>query len=204
MVPEIIQAPEYRVSFNETISNKEIIPLARNTEEKIMEQTSEFNWDLSQPNGIEKPQWVIIGFQTNRCSTQEQNPSVFDHLTLQSAIVKINSKEFPESGVSVNFTTNQYLRLYNMFDNFKKEHYGIDSLVGGTQVNVPEFKSLYSILVFDVRKQSEKIKLVSVNIIVKMKFDNNVPAETKVYAIVISDRLCKLELNGSKLTLVSN
>jgi hypothetical protein len=37
-----------------------------------------------------------------------------------------------------------------------------------------------------------------------MKFYNNVPADTKVYAIIISDRFYKLESNGSKLTIVSS
>ena len=45
-----------------------------------------------------------------------------------------------------------------MFDDFKKEYYGIDNLVGGTQVNVAAYKSLFPIIVFDVRKQNEKIK----------------------------------------------
>ena len=45
-----------------------------------------------------------------------------------------------------------------MFDSFKKEYYGIDSPVGGTQVNFTAFKTLFPILVFDVRKQNEKLK----------------------------------------------
>ena len=42
-----------------------------------------------------------------------------------------------------------------MFDDFKKEYYCIDSLVDGTQVNVPAYKSLFPIIVFDVRRQKE-------------------------------------------------
>ena len=39
--------------------------------------------------------------------------------------------------IIADFTRNEFLKLYEMFDDFKKEYYGIDSLVGGTQVNVP-------------------------------------------------------------------
>jgi len=45
-----------------------------------------------------------------------------------------------------------------MFDAFKQDYYGISSLVGGTQVNVPYFEILFPITVFDVRKQNEKLK----------------------------------------------
>ena len=37
-----------------------------------------------------------------------------------------------------------------MFDDFKKYYCEIDFFVGGTQVNVPAFKSLFPIIVFDV------------------------------------------------------
>ena len=45
-----------------------------------------------------------------------------------------------------------------MFNNFKEEYYGFNSLVGGTQVNFAAFKSLFPIIVFDVRKQKERLK----------------------------------------------
>ena len=68
-----------------------------------------------------------------------------------------------------------------MFDSFKKEYYGIDSLVGRTQVNFPAFKTLFPILVFDVRKQNEKLKTGVTDIQVKLFFNANVPANTNAY-----------------------
>ena len=72
-----------------------------------------------------------------------------------------------------------------MFDNFKNELYGIDSLVGGTQINFPAFKTLFPILAFDVRKQNEILKTGVTDIQVKLFFNANVPANTKVYGKVI-------------------
>jgi len=46
------------------------------------------------------------------------------------------------SDLMTNFGRNEYM----------KDYYGIDSLVGGTQVNVAAFKSLFPIVVFDVRR----------------------------------------------------
>ena len=50
------------------------------------------------------------------------------------------------------------MNLKNMFNNFKKEYYRIDSLVRGTQVNIADYKNLFPIIVFDARKQSDKLK----------------------------------------------
>ena len=55
----------------------------------------------------------------------------------------------------MDFARNDYVKLYTMFDNFKKDFYGYDELVGRSQVNLLAFKSLFLILVFDVTKQAK-------------------------------------------------
>jgi hypothetical protein len=93
--------------------------------------------------------------------------------------------------------------LYNMFDNFKKEHYGIDSLVGGTQVNVAAYKSLFPIIVFDVRRQNEKLKTGVMDIQVILEFRDAVPANTTAHSVTISDRLYKLTSGTGNMSIVS-
>jgi len=61
------------------------------------------------------------------------------------------------SDLMANFSRNEYMKLYAIFDDLKKDYYGIDSLVGGTQVNVAAYKSLFPIIVFDVRRQNETV-----------------------------------------------
>ena len=82
----------------------------------------------------------------------------------------MNSERFPTSDIITNFATNDYVELYDMFDSFKKDYYSIDSLVGGTQVNFPAFKTLFPILVLDVRKQNEKLHTGVTDIQVKSFF----------------------------------
>ena len=84
-----------------------------------------------------------------------------------------------------------------MFDSFKKEYYGIDSLEGGTQVNFPAFKTLFPMIVFDVRKQNEKLKTGVTDIQVKLFFNANVPANTNACGCIISDRFFKMSSDGS-------
>ena len=90
-----------------------------------------------------------------------------------------------------------------MFDNFKKDYYGIDSLVGGTQVNFAAYRSLYPILVFDVRKQNERLKTGVTDIQVRFSFGANVPANTNAYAVIISDRFFKMSSDGRNMRVIS-
>ena len=107
------------------------------------------------------------------------------------------------SDIIANFDRNEYIKFYSRFDDFKKEYYGIDSLVGGTQVNVPAYKSLFPIIVFDVRKQNEKLKAGVTDIQVRFEFGAAVPANTMAYAVIISDRFYKLSSDGKNMSVVT-
>ena len=86
-----------------------------------------------------------------------------------------------------------------MFDDFKKDYYGINSLVGGTQVNFSAFKTLFPILVFDVRKQNEKLRTGVTDIQVKLFFNAN----TNAYGCTISDRFFKMSSDGKNMRVIS-
>jgi len=145
-----------------------------------------------------------VGFQTDKISSQEKNPAVFDHLDLTSAYVKLNSERYPTNDVISNFPANDYSVLYEMFDNFKKDYYGINSLVGGTQVNFAAFKTLFPLIVFDVRHQNEKVKNGIIDMQLQFSFTRNVPAQTTAYVVIISDRMYRLQSDGNNLIMLTS
>ena len=105
--------------------------------------------------------------------------------------------------INFDFATNDYSILYEMFDRFKQEFYGFNSLVGGTQANVSAFKKLFPIIVFDVRHQSDKLKSGIADISINFKFSANVPVNTTAYAVTLSDRMYKLNSDGKNLVMSS-
>jgi hypothetical protein len=188
------------------IESKEIIPVgfqARTTDSTVVTETRAFSWRTNVLSGVEKPRWIIVGFQTNKSETQEQNPAVFDNLNLSKAYAKLNSVNYPAEDLVINFPTNDYTILYEMFDSFKKEYYGFNSLVGGTQGNFPSFKSLYPIIVFDVRHQNEKLAVGIMDMQLRFEFRDAVPANTTAYVTIISDRVYQLKPDGKNLVLIS-
>ena len=205
-MPQIQMTPEYLTGMRKLIEQKVTLPLAfraRTTEQTVLNQTLNHTWRLSVTGGVEKPRWIIIGFQTDKMDTQQQNPALFNSLNLKNAYVTLNSERYPKNEIMANFTRNEYMRLFSMFDNFKKEYYGIDSLVGGTQVNVPAYKTLFPIIVFDVRRQSETLKTGVMDIQVKLEFNEAVSANTTAYSVMISDRFYKLSCDGKNLSVLS-
>ena len=146
----------------------------------------------------------MLDFKQIKNETQEQNSSIFDSVNLSTASAKLNNVNYPAEDIVINFGKNDYAVLYQMFDDFKKEYYGFNSLVGGTQVNFAAFKNLFPIIVFDVRHQSEKLSVGIIDMQLKFKFHEAVPANTMAYVTIISDRVYQLKSDGKNLVMVSN
>ena len=60
------------------VESKEIIPVgfqARTTDLTVFHERRAFSWRTNVLSIVEKPRWIIVGFQTNKKDTQGQNPS---------------------------------------------------------------------------------------------------------------------------------
>src|SRR6476661_8551720 len=112
------------------IETKQSFPVAftaRTCESTMVSQTQNFSYRLNSMSGVEKPRWIIVGFQTDRNTSQEQNPAIFDHVNITNAHVYINGKKYPMYDINSDFARNEYSMLYEMLDRFKQEFYGFNS-----------------------------------------------------------------------------
>ena len=48
----------------------------------IPQNTTSFSWRLSVKSSPEIPRFIIVGFQINKSGDQDENPSIFNNLTL--------------------------------------------------------------------------------------------------------------------------
>ena len=77
----------------------------------------------------------------------------------------------------------------------------MDELISNSSIRPDNYKTLFPLFVFDVTKQSEKLKTSVSDIHIKASFNNNnPPANTIAYAVIISDRLFHFVSDGSKIT----
>jgi len=206
-MPIVKPSPEYIVGLRSLIEERKSLPLmfrARTPNTTPVSQNRLFNWRIGVKGGAEKPRWIIIGFQTAKSLNQTANPALFDHCNVRKASITLNNtNSYPSIELPSNFASNNYDMFYDMLVDFKKEYYGIDSLVGGSQVNFPTFKALFPIFVFDVRKQDDQLKNGVMDIVSYFEFDDNVPANTIAICLVISDRMYNLSSDGQNMGVIS-
>ena len=78
----------------------------------------------------------------------------------------------------------------------------MDSLISNSNISPADYKTLFPLFVFDVSKQSERLKNSITDITIKAQYSENVPANTQAYALVISDRILKFQSDGKKMAVV--
>ena len=165
-------------------------------------QATSFTWRLSVKSSPEKPRWVILGFQTGKEGDQEQNPAIFDHCNLTNAYTSLNSTRYPPIDYQLNFNRQDLSRMYKEVADFRKNYYGMGELISNSNINPADYKTLFPLFVFDVSKQSERLKNGITDITINAWFSENVPANTRAFAVVISDRIIKFQSDSRKMAVV--
>ena len=208
-MPHVIPSDAYRLHLNKIIEKKEKIPVGYRMLQ--CDNTSitgtEFTWRLGVKSSPDIPRFIIVGFQIERNNNQEQNPARFDNCNIGNIYVTLNAKRYPDTDYDINFNENRFCRIYGDSSAFRKKFYNMDELVSNHNINPVDYKNLYPIFVFDVTKQSEKLKTSVSDIHIKIRFntnpaldrDNN-PRNVMAYAVIISDRLFHFVSDGSKVT----
>ena len=108
---------------------------------------------------------------------------------------------YPTTDYNISFLSQKYSRVYGDAAEFRSKFFNMDELISNP--NFPPLgKLLYPLFLFDVSKQSEKLKYPTTDIQIKMHFNANVPANTQAYAVIISDRLINFQSDGNKFSVV--
>ena len=209
-MPHVIPSDAYRLQLDKIIEKKEKIPVGYRMLQcdniQVPENQKEFTWRLGVKSSPDIPRFIIVGFQSGKNNTQEGNPAIFDHLFVRNIYVTLNAKRYPDINYNNDFTKNQYSRIYGDATLFRKKFFNMDELVSNSGINPVDYKNIFPLYLFDVSKQSEKLKTSVSDIHIKASFNanpaggNNPPANTMAYAVIISDRLFHFVSDGSKIT----
>ena len=94
--------------------------------------TTKHVWTVKTSNQLEKPRYIILGFQTGVNNSRTSDASIFNHCGNTNAKVFLNSQFFPYNNMNLNFDKNHYALLFDMFLNFQSSYYGkrrVDSMI---------------------------------------------------------------------------
>ena len=205
-MPHVIPADEDKMKLYKIIERKEKIPVGYRMIQCdsaiVPHNSTDFSWRLAVKSSPEVPRFIIIGFQRNGYNQQTTNPSVFTGANVSNMYVMLNSTRYPAADYNINFLENQFSRVYGDVANFRSKFFNMDELISNPNINPSDYKDLYTLFLFDVSKQSEKLKYSTTDIQVKMVFRTPIPVGVQVYGVIISDRLINFQSDGNKFSVV--
>ena len=205
-MPHVTPADKDKMELYKIIERKEKIPVGYRMIQcdsaSIPHDLTSFSWRLSVKSSPEVPRFIIVGFQTNKSGNQKQNPSTFNHMNVSNIYAMLNSMRYPTTDYNISFSGSKYSRAYGDAAEFRSKFFNMDELISNPNITPPNYRSLYPLFLFDVSKQSENLKYSTTDIQIKMHFSEKVPIGTKVYAVIISDRLINFQSDGNKFSVV--
>ena len=206
-MPHVMPADEDKMKLYKIIERKEKIPLGYrmiqcDSASVPPGNISSFSWRLAVKSSPEIPRFIIIGFQQNGINNQTTNPSTFANINISNIYVMLNSTRYPATDYNISFGAQQFSRVYGDVTNFRSKFFNMDELISNPNINPSDYKDLYTLFLFDVSKQSEKLKYSTTDIQVKMFFRADVPINVQVYGVIISDRLINFQSDGNKFSVV--
>ena len=205
-MPHVTPADKDKMELYKIIESKEKLPVGyrmiQYDSATIPQNSTSFSWRLSVKSSPKVPRFIIVGFQTAKSHSQLANPSIFDNLDVSNIYVMLNSKRYPTADYNISFPRQQFSRVYGDAAEFRAKFFNMDELVSSPNITPSDYRDLYPLFLFDVSKQSEKLKYSTTDIQIKMYFSANVPANTIASAVIISERLINFQSDGNKFSVV--
>ena len=150
----------------------------------------------------EKPRFIIVGFPTAKYGDETKNSTTFDHVNQRNAYVMLNSDRYRVVDYNLSFSNQKLSRVYGDAALFGVKFFGMDELITQSNIRPSDYKTLYPLFTFDVSRQKEKLKSSLVVIQIKANFTENVPANTKAFALAISDKMLSFQSDGNKMSVI--
>jgi hypothetical protein len=151
-----------------------------------LRETSSDIWPLRITTNLEKPRYVIIGFQNNTYEdNRKEDITQFITAGISDIRLYLNSTVFPYERWNLDFDKKLYGPAYYTYENFQSSYYGRE--INDPMMNYSEYLN-NPVFVIDCSRQPEALKSTTVD--VKLEFQtrkSKFPKNTKVWALVIHD-----------------
>ena len=205
-MPHVTPADKDKMELYKIIERKEKIPVGYRMIQcdsaSIPQNSTKFSWRLAVKSSPEVPRFIIVSFQSGKSNDQLQNPSIFDNVNVSNIYAMLNSEKYPTIDYNIVFVGQKFSRVYGDVAEFRAKFFNMDELVSSPNITPSDYRTLYPLFLFDVSKQSEKLKYSTTDIHIKMHFNAGIPANTEAYAVIISDRLINFQSDGNKFSVV--
>lgn len=162
-----------------------------------LRDTSSDIWAVKTTSSLERPRYIIIGFQNNGNSNDRtKDITKFIHADINNIRLFLNAEVFPYERWNLDFDKKLDSAAYYAYENFQRSYYDKD--MSEPMMDLAEFRKS-PLFVIDCSHQPDAMKSSTVDI--KIEFETRktkFPEQTRVYALILHDTyLSYSALDGS-------
>ena len=197
-VPGIDPSNDNRIIVQKGLNKKNNIDFSyyeRKTFYKNVPNATNFLFDLGMESGMERPQYIIVGFENNNVNEQTHDATTFDIMNVTECYCKMGSEFYPEDRMNINYGTNNYNEAFNEIVSFNKDYNGLPHNIK-PYINHRTFKNNYRIYILDTRYQSDHIGPQPIQL--NFKF-NVAVADDICHALVLTRKVISVNSDGNKM-----
>jgi hypothetical protein len=201
-IPYINLNFEAQLRVEKILSSKPTIPfkyIQKYVHSQTLPESTSYSWNLSTYATFSKITGIVIVFQTDQSNNQTKNSSIFKHCDVTDMKSSLNLIEYPGIALNCGYDSGLFMECYDRYINFRGQFTN-----GLPEISEEDFKNLYPLYCFDLSHQETRVSGQSLNVIIDMKFKQNVPANTIAYAVVFTEKFVTLTTEGdSKMRIVN-
>lgn len=149
-------------------------------------QTPRNSIQVKTASSLERPFYIIIGFQIDNEFVFKKNSATFDFLSMQNIQVNVNNETIPRNKYDMKGNGFDCYRAYRDFRNWEIMYGGKLIPEGGvTLYNWMKYSPLF---VFDISTVTSSLISDGMNIRVDYESANNIPEKTVMYVLMFNRR----------------
>lgn len=191
-MPHVNVSDSTKLTLLKNIEHKRTIPIAFRSwelyEYPALPPTDKHVWSVKTSSHLNKPRFVIVGFQSNRSNNHKLSTSTFDHCNISDIKLHLNSESYPYENMNLNFEQNVHTIAYMNFSKFQESYYHRQR-TGGTAFSFDDFKKFAAVFVIDCSRQNESVKSSMVDVRLEFTSRKNFPPNTTAYCLIIHENI---------------
>lgn len=192
-IPHIRVDDHMRLTLLKLIEKRQFISMPYRSwdlyEYPNLPQTNKHVWTVKSADKLNKPRYIIMGFQTNRKNIIAANASEFDRCNISDVKVHLNSECYPYENMNIDFTRNNIAHLFQMYCKFQESYYHDQSKNPAFPYYTLVQFSESPLFVFDCSRQEDSLKHSTVDVRIQIEARANIPANTAAYCLIIHDNI---------------
>ena len=152
--------------------------------------TKALTWPIRTSTSLERPRFIIVGFQTNKLDNILADASKFDHCDVRNVTAFLGTERYPYVAHNVDFEKQKYSSLYEAYASFRRAYYNYST--DQPLVNHSTFSESYPLWIIDTRHQSEVSSSSNIDIKLEIETSKPIPADTSCHCLIIADRVIEI------------